>query len=66
MYFDSFSAALSMDGHGVFVWTAYAVTITVVLFLLLAPGRRQRRLLRQLAGELRRSESGPNSTQEDS
>ena len=64
MYFDSFSAALSMDGHGVFVWTAYAVTIVVLLFLLLAPGRRQRRLLRQLAGELKRSDSGPNSTQE--
>lgn len=66
MYFDSVSAALSMDGHGVFVWTAYAVTTVVILSLLLAPGRRQRSLLRQLAGELKRSEDGPNSTQEGS
>ena len=64
MYFDSVSAALSMDGHGVFVWIAYAVTTAVILFLLLSPGRRQRRFLRQLSGELKRSESGPNSTQE--
>ena len=66
MYFDSVSAALTMDGHGVFVWTAYAVTTVVILSLLLVPGRRQRRLLRQLAGELRRSESGPNITKEGS
>ena len=66
MYFASVSAALTMDGHGVFVWTAYAVTTVVILSLLLVPGRRQRRLLRQLAGELRRSESGPNITKEGS
>lgn len=66
MYFESFSAALSMDGHGAFVWSAYLITIVVLICLLLAPRRRQKKFLRQLAGELKRSQSGRNSTQEGS
>ena len=66
MYFDDFSAALQMSGHGGFVWTAYLVTTLVVLLLLTAPRRRQRRFLRQLAGELKRTHGGPNTTEEGS
>ena len=47
MYFDSLSAALHMDGHGVFVWSAYLITAIVVATILVAPGRRQKRFLRQ-------------------
>jgi heme exporter protein D len=54
MYFDSVSAVLEMDGHGVFVWSAYLVTIVVVAALLIAPGCRRRRILRRLSGELKR------------
>lgn len=54
MYFESFDALLRMDGHGIFVWSSYAITAVVVALLLIAPRRRQRRLLTELAGELRR------------
>lgn len=54
MYFESLSAALAMDGHGAFVWSAYAITAVVLLGMLIAPWRRQRRTLRQLAGQLKR------------
>jgi len=67
MYFDSLAAALSMDGHGAFVWAAYAITILVLAGMLLAPWRRQRRTLRQLAGQLKREAGRPPgraSTQE--
>ena len=64
MYFDSLSALLVMEGHGVFVWSAYAISIAVVIALLLAPGRRQRRLLRGLAAELRRQQGSPNKMTE--
>jgi len=66
MYFDDVGAVLEMSGHGGFVWTAYLITTAVVLILIIAPRRRQRRFLRQLAGELRRTRSGPNTTQEGS
>jgi heme exporter protein D len=64
MYFDSFDALLVMDGHGGFVWSAYLITVVVLAAILIAPGRRRKKLLRQLAGELKRSGSGPNSNEE--
>ena len=65
MYFDRFDALLTMDGHGAFVWTAYLITIAVLAAILIAPGRRRKKFLRQLAGELKRSRGGPNCTEED-
>ncbi|MAT92099.1 MAG: heme exporter protein CcmD [Halioglobus sp.] len=55
MYFDSVEAMLAMEGHGVFVWSAYVVTAVVIALILLLPLRRQRRLLRELAADERRA-----------
>ena len=57
MYFDSFQALLTMNGHGIYVWPAYLITIVVIMAVLIAPVRRRNRLLEQLAAELRRTES---------
>ena len=65
MYFDSLDGLLHMDGHGGFVWAAYIITCTVVALLLLAPRRRQRRFLRQLAGELRRQQGAAVTIDKD-
>jgi heme exporter protein D len=56
MYFDSLQAALNMDGHGMYVWPAYAVSTLVIVLLLLAPLRRRKRTLAQLAGEAKRNQ----------
>ena len=56
MYFDSVSAALAMDGHGAFVWAAYAIAVVAVSLLLILPKRKERIILRQLAGEIRRQQ----------
>jgi len=61
MYFQSMNDLLYMDGHGAFVWTAYAITIIVIAVILIAPLRRQRGFLRQLAGELRRQQGAAGS-----
>jgi heme exporter protein D len=58
MYFNSLAAALQMDGHGAFVWSAYFITIGVVAIMVYAPRRREQRFLRQLEGQIRRSEGG--------
>ena len=55
MYFDNLNAVLVMEGHGGYVWLAYAVTLSVLAILLVAPMRRRRRQLRQLAMDLRRA-----------
>ncbi|MEM1142476.1 MAG: heme exporter protein CcmD [Pseudomonadota bacterium] len=57
MYFESFQAALTMDGHGTYVWTAYGVTLLVLTLLLVGPVQKKRRLLRELRGEYRRQEA---------
>jgi heme exporter protein D len=54
MYFQSLDAILHMDGHGAFVWSAYLISAVVILFILVSPGRRRRRFLKQLAGEAKR------------
>ncbi len=61
MYFQSLNELLHMDGHGAFVWTAYIITIAVIAVILVAPLRRQRGVLRQLAGELRRQQGEASS-----
>ena len=55
MYFDNFNAALAMGGRGFYVWLAYAVTLAVIAAVLIAPLRRRKRLLRQLAVEQQRA-----------
>ena len=59
MYFDSVDAALAMDGHGGFVWAAYAICLLVLALVLVAPRRRQKRFLMQLAGEQKRQQGSP-------
>ena len=55
--FDSFDAFMSMGGHGVFVWSVYALTLIVLVSLLVAPLRRKRRFMQEQRMILKRMES---------
>ena len=59
MYFDSISAALHMEGHGAFVWSAYLISLLVVTLMILAPRARQRKLLGHLKAQQRRLAGQP-------
>ena len=65
MYFQTLEQLLHMEGHGAFVWAAYAITVFVIIAILLAPGRRQRRFLTQLAGELKRQQVADSNAGEN-
>ena len=56
MYFDSFSALLAMDGHGSFVWAAYAIATVVLVGLVVTPLQKKRRFLTQQRMALRREQ----------
>ena len=56
MYFDTLNAALYMDGHGAYVWSAYLITALVLAGILVLPLRRQRNFLQRLAGDIRRQQ----------
>jgi heme exporter protein D len=63
MYFDSLSAALQMDGHGAFVWSAYFITLLVVSCLVIVPMRKEKRIIRQIQGTLKRqNRDKPNAS----
>ena len=66
MYFDSVRAALEMDGHGAFVWSAYLVSLIVIALLLRAPYRRRRRLLAAIRAGQRRAAAGTSGTTQPS
>lgn len=54
MYFDSLHALLQMDGHGPYVWSAYAITAATLVVLIVMPLRRKQRQLRELRSQYRR------------
>jgi len=54
MYFDTLQDAIYMNGHGVFVWSAYAIAFAVLIALVITPLRRTRRFLREESRRLRR------------
>ena len=37
MYFDSWTELLAMDGHGIYVWSAYTIALLVIMYNLVAP-----------------------------
>ena len=49
MQFDSLAAFMSMEGHGIFVWSVYAITLVVMLLLVSAPLRRNRQFFAEQA-----------------
>ena len=54
MSFDSFSAFLAMGKHGVFVWSAYGICLTVLAINVASPLLAHRRYLQHEARRLRR------------
>ena len=37
MYFDSLQQLIFMDGHGIYVWSAFIISLTVMLGLVVKP-----------------------------
>ncbi len=50
--FENFDAFIAMGGHGPYVWAAYGLSLTIMVWLALAPLRRQRALLAELRQRL--------------
>ncbi|MCY4043559.1 MAG: heme exporter protein CcmD [Cellvibrionales bacterium] len=48
MKFDSMSALLFMDGHGIYVWTTFLVTFVIFGGLVVIPLLQKRSLLKKL------------------
>ena len=53
MYFDNLAQLWQMDGHGPYVWGAYAIVLLVLIWLVRAPLERRRRALERVRARLR-------------
>jgi heme exporter protein D len=42
MHFESVQALIDMEGHGSYVWAAYAIAIVVILSLVIQPLRAKK------------------------
>ena len=53
MYFSSWADFFNMGGHGLYVWTSYAITFLVVTYNLIAPVRRKQSIKTQVQRQAR-------------
>lgn len=58
MQFDSLAALWQMGGHGLYVWSAYGISLLVLLVNALLPGRRRSAFLREAQGEAQEAAQG--------
>ena len=48
MYFDSIQALWSMNGHGSYVWIAYGVSVSIMIWSLIYPLNTYRKQLKNI------------------
>lgn len=58
MYFESFSAFVQMGTHGPYVWSAYGISVLLVVTNLWLAHRRQRLMLNEIRRLARREQGG--------
>ena len=46
--FESLAGFIAMNGHGPYVWAAYAITFAVLIFLLVSPVLQKKAFVKQL------------------
>lgn len=57
MSFDSFADFLAMGGHGLYVWSSYAIGLAVVLANVISPMMTRKRLITEQLRRIRREEN---------
>ena len=56
MSFDSFSAFVDMGGHGLYVWSAYAITVVVLGYNIVKPMLMRKNIIRSQKQLLKQEE----------
>jgi heme exporter protein D len=52
--FESLSDFIQMDGHGTYVWAAYLISLSVLIWLVVSPLLRRRKLVQEVIRQQRR------------
>lgn len=65
MYFDTFADFIAMGTHGPYVWSAYGLTILVVVLNFMAIARQRKNTLATIRQKLVRQELARQQSEED-
>lgn len=65
MYFDSFAEFLEMGRHGFYVWTAYGVSLVLIVVNLVAMVHNRRQVRAEIRRRLRREEVAENDSRSE-
>jgi len=62
--FESIQEFIQMGGHGPYVWSAYVISLSVLIWLIVSPIRRKSKLLKDIARQQQRDlvQQGTNSS----
>lgn len=61
MYFDNLSDFFHMDGHALYVWSSFGISLLLMLLNILLPWWNLRRTRSQLQRQLRREQAAMQS-----
>lgn len=62
--FENIQEFIQMGGHGPYVWSAYVISLSVLIWLIINPIRRKTKLLKDIARQQQRDlvRQGTNSS----
>ena len=54
MFFDSFADFIAMGGHGLYVWLAYAIALSIIVYNVMSPLLRKKRFVAEQKRRIKR------------
>jgi len=62
--FENIQEFIQMGGHGPYVWSAYVISLSVLIWLIISPIRRKTKLLKDIARQQQRdlAKQGTNNS----
>ena len=61
--FESFADFIAMNGHGPYVWAAYAITFAVLIYLLISPLLQKKSFIKQQQKLQKLAQTNPATAQ---
>jgi len=52
--FESINDFIQMGGHGYYVWSAYLISLSVLIWLIVSPLQRKRKFMREMVRQQQR------------
>lgn len=65
MYFDSLQQLIFMDGHGIYVWSAFIISLTVMLGLVIKPLCQKKQELKNIQLHIKLQQVNQTAMQEE-